>query len=69
MYIIYLFFSFPKDVEKKNKWLKALALEKYNPPKTGAVCSEHFRKEDYETNSSLRKLKKDAIPYVRTKKS
>lgn len=56
------FHIFPKDIEKKKKWLKALNLENYSPPKTGAVCSEHFKEYDYNLEYSLRKLKGGAVP-------
>lgn len=58
------FHIFPKDIEKKKKWLKALNLENYNPPKTGAVCSEHFKEYDYNLEHTLRKLKREAVPYL-----
>jgi len=45
---IYIFSRFPRDVEKRDKWLKTLNLENYNPPKTVAVCSAHFKEENYE---------------------
>lgn len=69
MFIIkrYLFFfSFPRDIERKKKWLVALNLQNYCPPKTGAVCSEHFKEQNYDSQHSLRKLKKDALPCVCT---
>ncbi|XP_028048274.2 THAP domain-containing protein 2 [Monomorium pharaonis] len=58
------FHLFPRDVEKRNKWLKALNLENYNPPKTAAVCSAHFKEKNYVQNCSFRKLKEDAVPYL-----
>jgi hypothetical protein len=44
--------------------LEALNLKNWYPCKTAAVCSAHFREEDYEPNLALKRLKKDAIPYV-----
>lgn len=63
------FHMFPKDIEKKKKWLEALNLQNYCPPKTGAVCSEHFKEQSFDSQHFLRKLKKDALPRVRTIKS
>ncbi|XP_011859996.1 PREDICTED: THAP domain-containing protein 2-like [Vollenhovia emeryi] len=56
---------FPKDIERRQKWLKALQLENYEPKKSAAVCSSHFKDTDYEINHANRKLKKDAVPHVR----
>lgn len=59
-----IFFRFPQNIERKNKWLEALNLKNYTPRKTAAVCSANFRKNDYEPGHSYHKLKKDAFPYV-----
>ncbi|XP_029047078.2 THAP domain-containing protein 2-like isoform X1 [Osmia bicornis bicornis] len=59
------FHLFPKCILRRSKWLKAIQLEKYIPTKTAAVCSAHFKEADYELNHPQRKLKKDAIPYLR----
>lgn len=64
MHNFYNFFRFPQDLNKKNKWLKALNLKDWCPPKSAAVCSAHFRKEDYESHLECKRLKKDAIPFV-----
>ncbi|XP_025991382.1 THAP domain-containing protein 1 isoform X2 [Solenopsis invicta] len=56
------FHVFPQNIEKRNKWLEAINLKNYTPPKTSAVCSAHFREDDYEPGLLCRKLKKDAIP-------
>ncbi|XP_011708347.1 PREDICTED: uncharacterized protein LOC105463035 isoform X1 [Wasmannia auropunctata] len=60
-------FSFhllPQNIERKIKWLEAINLKNYIPRKTAAVCSAHFREDNYEQNYSIRKLKKDAVPYL-----
>ncbi|XP_076381061.1 THAP domain-containing protein 1-like [Megalopta genalis] len=60
-------FSFhllPKDTDRRNKWLEALGLKDWCPPKSAAVCSAHFEEQDYETHATLRKLKVDAFPHV-----
>jgi len=55
----------PQNSEKRNKWLEALNLKNYSPRKSAAVCSAHFRKDDFELGHSYHKLKKNAIPSVR----
>jgi len=42
-------------------------MKNYNPPKTATVCSKHFKEEDYKPCSVKKKLKANAIPYVRIK--
>jgi len=61
---IYFFSRFPQNIERKNKWLEAINLKNYIPRKQAAVCSAHFREDDYEPKYLFRKLKKDAVPYV-----
>lgn len=39
-------------------------LENYEPVKSAAVCSAHFKNTDYEPNHTNRKLRKDAVPYL-----
>ncbi|RLU15115.1 hypothetical protein DMN91_013002 [Ooceraea biroi] len=63
------FHLFPKDPDKCNKWLEALGLKNWYPCKTAAVCSAHFKEEDYEPNLALKRLKKDAVPYLPTKEA
>lgn len=58
------FHLFPIDVERRKKWLKAVQLENYEPPKSATVCSVHFKDTDYELNNTKPKLKIDAIPYL-----
>ncbi|XP_025267835.1 THAP domain-containing protein 2-like [Camponotus floridanus] len=58
------FHLFPKNLERRKKWLKALLLENYEPVKSAAICSAHFKNTDYEPNHTNRKLKKDAVPYL-----
>lgn len=62
--IFLIIIKFPKDTNKKNKWLEALGMKNYNPPSTTTVCSKHFKKEDFKSDSAKRRLKANAIPYV-----
>ncbi|XP_071643028.1 THAP domain-containing protein 2-like [Temnothorax longispinosus] len=57
-------FRFPKNDNKRQKWLEVLHLNNYNPPKYGAVCSAHFREVDYDTNNIRRTLKRNAVPFL-----
>lgn len=66
MHINTYIFRFPQDIEKREKWLGALCLKGMQVRKTAAVCSAHFQEEDYESEHSLRKLKKYAVPFVST---
>lgn len=54
----------PKDVDRQNQWLEAVGLKNWKPCKTAAVCSAHFKEEDFELNLAKKRLKKDAIPHV-----
>uniref|UniRef100_A0A1X7SG23 THAP-type domain-containing protein n=1 Tax=Amphimedon queenslandica TaxID=400682 RepID=A0A1X7SG23_AMPQE len=37
------FFSFPKDQERKSKWIAAIRRDKWQPSKYSKVCSDHFK--------------------------
>ncbi|XP_077280020.1 THAP domain-containing protein 1-like [Temnothorax americanus] len=58
------FHLFPKNDNKRQKWLEVLHLNNYNPPKYGAVCSAHFKEVDYDTNNIRRTLKRNAVPFL-----
>lgn len=59
-----MFCSFPTSEEKRQLWLQAVG--KYEVAKSAAVCSDHFKLDDfYDINSGLvlrRQIKKNAVP-------
>lgn len=65
--MFYKIIRFPKDTDKKNKWLEALNMKNWSPCKTVAICSAHFKEDDYEPHLLSKRLKKYAIPYVNIK--
>ncbi|KAL1513096.1 hypothetical protein ABEB36_002563 [Hypothenemus hampei] len=61
------FHKFPKSLDSKEKWIKALNLENYNLPSSAAVCSTHFKTSDYVPGISKSRLKQDAVPCLTEK--
>uniref|UniRef100_A0A182NJT6 THAP-type domain-containing protein n=1 Tax=Anopheles dirus TaxID=7168 RepID=A0A182NJT6_9DIPT len=67
-----MFHKFPGDRELCRKWIRFCKQhENWQPKPTSAICSTHFREQDYQMVnsplvkvSSLRKLKIDAIPTI-----
>ena len=58
---------FPKDPERRYKWVRALKREKFTPSDYTAICSEHFLPTDYKNDEFgylRRNLKDDAVPSV-----
>ena len=62
-------FSIPCEIPKRKKWLHAInrVVNKNNawiPSRYDVLCSEHFRKEDFELSrhKTLQILKKTAVP-------
>ncbi|XP_055714432.1 THAP domain-containing protein 1-like [Phlebotomus papatasi] len=68
-------FSFPNDVELKQKWITSMDRPQFTPSNYSAVCLNHFTPSDLDkyhrvdgcsTKIPLKviRLKKDAIPSV-----
>jgi len=64
MLINIVFYRFPKDEDKRSKWLQAI--NRNNVPRCAVLCSNHFKPSDYqETIYGLRsRLKKTTIPRI-----
>jgi len=74
------FHSFPRDIQLREKWIKANPRKDFVPSKNSRMCSLHFRDDDFveqhcDTNSSRRNqasstelkkryLKPDAVPSI-----
>ena len=44
--------SFPNDAELRRKWTRAIRRESFEPSKSSKVCSIHFTKDDFLTESA-----------------
>ncbi|KAL6261929.1 hypothetical protein P5V15_007011 [Pogonomyrmex californicus] len=53
--------SISQKYGETQKMASSLQLENYEPTKSVAVCSVHFKNTDYELNYANHKLKKDAL--------
>jgi len=62
--VIYVFCRFPKDKDKRSKWLRAI--NRNDVARYAQLCSDHFEPSDFqETVYGLRSsLKKTAIPRI-----
>ncbi|XP_050100630.1 THAP domain-containing protein 6-like [Anopheles aquasalis] len=67
------FHAFPQDVELTRQWVTFCRKDaNWRPSKSGAICSEHFRAEDYQLHQSpliknyhyLRLLQPSAVPSI-----
>ncbi|XP_076299443.1 uncharacterized protein LOC143218242 [Lasioglossum baleicum] len=60
------FHKFPKDPELREKWIKAINCENFEPSAHSRVCSKHFESDCFVGNSwsSKRNLRYDTIPRV-----
>ena len=61
------FHIFPKDPERRYKWLQALKRGNFTPSDRSTVCSKHFLPTDFkddEIGYRHRNLKNDTVPSV-----
>ncbi|XP_014241490.1 THAP domain-containing protein 2-like isoform X3 [Cimex lectularius] len=63
--------KFPKDPERRKKWIAAIKRKDWFPSKSSVLCSAHFRKEDYSTECHTtgkplvnKSLRKDSVPTI-----
>ncbi|KAL1497843.1 hypothetical protein ABEB36_008731 [Hypothenemus hampei] len=61
------FHKLPKCENRKKKWLETLRLNQCYVPSLAAVCSAHFKPDDFESGISISRLKKDSVPYLTEK--
>lgn len=67
-YINIQFFRFPKDAERKSKWLHAIRVLTSTVLEDAAknlICSLHFKKEEIIRHFGLLKIKETAIPTLK----
>lgn len=55
-------FSFPKDTQLRDKWIRAAGRPNFIPTVFSRVCSNHFSKNDYCKRFGQVLLVKDAVP-------
>lgn len=68
------FHVFPRDLQRRARWIAAVRRAHWVPTKTSRLCSVHFTDESYELSSRLSKefglgqrsprLKPDAVPTI-----
>ena len=60
------FHSYPKDPERRRRWIHAVRRVNFDPSDKVKICSEHFLRSDYKQREDLliTLLKDDAIPSV-----
>lgn len=61
--IKFFLFRFPKDINRKEKWINATGRENWVPTKHNTICSDHFNTNDILiTKKGYRYLSDEAIP-------
>ncbi|KAF2885822.1 hypothetical protein ILUMI_20350, partial [Ignelater luminosus] len=63
-YYNYIILRFPKDIELKNKWIKAVRRENWSPSERSVLCSTHFVEDCFNRTLSLTRLRSDAVPTI-----
>ena len=61
------FHLFPKDPERRYKWVRAIKRENFNPSEWSTICSQHFLPTDFKDDEFgylHRNLKNDTVPSV-----
>lgn len=60
----YVLYRFPKDLSRKNEWLKFINKPNWQPTARSVICSQHFLEECFDRSSSCSsvRLKSNAVP-------
>lgn len=59
------FHRFPTDPNLREKWIRAIRRDNWQPSNHSRICSDHFKESEYDLSSPFRKyLNKDAVPSV-----
>ncbi|XP_030250826.1 THAP domain-containing protein 6-like isoform X2 [Sparus aurata] len=58
------FHRFPKDEELRKQWEVALRREGFCASQSSMLCSEHFRREDFDRTGQTVRIRDGAIPSV-----
>lgn len=58
------FHGFPHTPKLRHQWVRALRRVNFTPTKWSSVCSDHFRRDDFEDGLEVKRLKSDAVPSV-----
>lgn len=59
-----LLYRFPKDSVRKRNWEVALRREGFSASSSSALCSKHFKPEDFDRTGQTVRLKDGAVPSV-----
>ncbi|XP_065667210.1 THAP domain-containing protein 2-like [Hydra vulgaris] len=60
------FHKFPKDIEKKKKWIHNIGQENYIASSNVTLCSEHFEKSCFDKTGQTNRLRQNSEPTVFT---
>lgn len=55
-------FYFPKDEDRKKKWVKFVHRKDWTPTKNSVICIKHFHEKYIDRSYPRLRLKPDAVP-------
>ncbi|XP_041667417.1 THAP domain-containing protein 6-like isoform X2 [Cheilinus undulatus] len=58
------FHGFPKAIELRKQWEAALRRKGFTASTASRLCSEHFRKEDFDTTGQTVRIRSGVVPSV-----
>jgi len=64
IYNFLCFDRFPRDVNRRSQWIKALGRENFVPTNNTFICEAHFTTNDYQKRPDLIKLTQTAVPSI-----
>lgn len=65
VYYLLISIRFPKNIQLKSQWVKAVGRDDWQPSKTSRLCSKHFVAEHFfKSRSGRLKLHPNSLPTV-----
>lgn len=61
---LFVNFRFPTLKDLREAWVKAIRRQNWQPTSASAVCSQHFKSDDFDLTGQTRRLKEGSIPSV-----
>uniref|UniRef100_A0A3P9PXH2 THAP domain-containing protein 6-like n=1 Tax=Poecilia reticulata TaxID=8081 RepID=A0A3P9PXH2_POERE len=58
------FHRFPKETNLRKRWVKAVRRKGFSPNTSTRLCSEHFKKEDFDRTGQTVRLREGVVPSI-----
>ena len=63
-FLLFLGFSFPKNIERRKLWVAALRRKEFQPTKYSKICADHFEDACFDRTGQTTRLRDTAVPTI-----